>query len=71
MAKKVSIYKLLVELIEEAIYIHQVKNVDDCIKYMTTVSHLRHLDKNEITKLMDRVMLGTSDKFRKPNKSRA
>lgn len=57
MAKKVSIYKLIVELIEEAIYIHQVKNADEAIKYITTVSHLKHLDKNEINKIMERVML--------------
>jgi len=64
MAKKVSIYKLIVELIEEAIYIHQVKNADECIKYMTTVSHLKHLDKNEVNKIMERVMLSYANQTR-------
>ena len=57
MKKRVSAYKVLTELCEEAIYIHQLPNVDDVIKYIATVSDFKHLDKREINKIMNKVML--------------
>jgi hypothetical protein len=56
MSKRISAYKILSELCEEAIFWHQLPNVDEVIKYITTVSDFKHLDKREITKIMDRVM---------------
>ena len=55
--KKVSPYRLLVELIEEAIFWHQLPNADEIIKYIRAVSDFRHLDQKEIEKIMERVML--------------
>lgn len=55
--KKVSPYRLLVELIEEAIFWHQLPNTEEVMRYIRTVSDFKHLDKDEIAKIMDRVML--------------
>jgi len=54
--KKVSPYRLLVELTEEAIFWHQLPNVDEVVRYIRTVSDFKHLDRDEIAKIMERVM---------------
>lgn len=52
---KVSVYKTLFELTEEAVFWYQAADVNEVIKYVSGFSGIRNLDPNEMKKIMDRV----------------
>lgn len=51
-----SVYKKIVTLVEEAVFIHQL-DVTEVARYVQDNSELRKVDINEIRKIIDRVAL--------------
>lgn len=55
MSEKQSTYRQIFELLEQAIFIHQVPDVDAAIKYVRRNSGIRNLDRKEISRIMEKV----------------
>lgn len=50
-----SVYRTLTSLIEKAIFQHQVKNAEQCVRFIRNNSKLKSLDTREIERLMHSV----------------